>query len=90
MAHHQTQKTTSQYKLLNSYIINDKFLQETIDKNIQKYQSLINSINNQGWKVDPLIVNTVGARETTHAPAMKLLETKFNYQKLPSNIHSKK
>jgi len=45
---------------------NDKFLQETIDNKIQKYQPLINSIMAQGWTVDPLIVITVGARGTTH------------------------
>jgi len=56
---------------------NNRFLQETIDNKIQKYQPLINSIMAQGWIVDPLIVNTIGARGTTHTPSIKLLETKL-------------
>ena len=51
----------------------DKFLQEKIDNIIQKYQTLISGITNQGWKVDPLIVMTTRARRTTHAPSMKHL-----------------
>ena len=31
----------------------------------------------RGWKVEPLIVITTGARATTHIPSMKLLETNF-------------
>ena len=41
-------------------------------------QPLINNIIQQGWKVDPIIVITAGARGTTHVPSMKQLETKFN------------
>jgi len=59
---------------------NDRFLQATIDNKIQKYQPLINNIMAQGWKVDPLIVITTGARGTTHNLSMKLIETKL---KLP-------
>ena len=47
---------------------------------IQKYQPLNNSRTNQGWKVDPLIVTTVGARGTTHTPSMKQPKKMF---KLP-------
>src|SRR5579875_1316304 len=57
---------------------NDRFSPETINNKIQKYQPLINSVIQQGWKVDPLIVITAGARGTTHSPSMKILETKFN------------
>jgi hypothetical protein len=31
----------------------------------------------RGWKVDPLIIITAGARATTHIPSMKSLENKF-------------
>jgi hypothetical protein len=56
---------------------NDRFSQETIANKIRKYQPLLDSITILGWKVDPLIVITVGARGTTHVPSMKLLETNF-------------
>ena len=56
---------------------NDRFPQETINNKIQKYQPLINKIAELGWKVDPLIVITAGARGTTHSPSIKLLETNF-------------
>ena len=56
---------------------NDRFPQETITNKIHKYQPLINNIAELGWKVDPLIVITAGARGTTHTPSIKLLETNF-------------
>ena len=57
---------------------NDRFSPETIGRKIVKYQPLINNIIQQGWKVDPIIVITAGARGTTHVPSMKQLEEKFN------------
>ena len=62
---------------------NDRFPQETINNKIQKYQPLIDTLNQQGWKTDPLIVITAGARGTTHAPSMKQLISSF---KLNENI----
>ena len=56
---------------------NDRFSPETIGRKILKYQPLINNIIQQGWKVDPIIVITAGARGTTHIPSMKQLEIKF-------------
>ena len=61
---------------------NDKFLHDTINNKIQKYQPLINNITQQGSRINPLIVVTAGARGTTHAPSMKQLEQTF---KLPEN-----
>jgi hypothetical protein len=52
---------------------NDRFPQETVNNKIQKYQPLINDITQQGWKTDPLIVITAGARGTTHTPSMEQL-----------------
>ena len=60
---------------------NDKFPQEAINNKIQKYQPLLNNITNQGWKVDPLIVSTAGARGTTHVPSMKHISSKFRIPK---------
>ena len=56
---------------------NDIFPQDTINNKILKYQPLINDITQQGWKINPLIVITAGARGTTHAPSMKQLEQMF-------------
>ena len=56
---------------------NDRFPQETINTKTQKYQPLIDTLNQQGWKTDPLIVITAGARGTTHAPSMKQLISTF-------------
>ena len=56
---------------------NDRFSQDTINNKIQKYQPLIDSITQHGWKVDPLIVISAGARGTTHIPSKKQIETIF-------------
>ena len=62
---------------------NDRFSHETINNKTLKYQPLINDINQQGWKIDPIIVITAGARGTTHAPSMKRLEETF---KMPGTL----
>ena len=56
---------------------NDRFSPETIEAKNSKYRPLIDSIAARGWKVDPLIIITAGARATTHIPSMKSLENKF-------------
>jgi hypothetical protein len=61
---------------------NDRFSQETINNKTQKYQPLIDNITEQGWKVDPIIVITAGARGTTHTPSMQKIITTF---KIPEN-----
>src|SRR6202161_365183 len=59
---------------------NDRFSPTTLETKINKYKPLIESIVDRGWKIDPLIVITAGARAATHIPSMKILEDKF---KLP-------
>jgi hypothetical protein len=49
---------------------------------MNKYQPLLNDIIEQGWKVDPLIVITAGARGTTHAPSMDTLKEKFKIREV--------
>jgi hypothetical protein len=82
---HPTNNLTLQF--MEFTYTNDIFPQDTINNKIQKYQPLINDITRHGWKVDPLIVISAGARGTTHAPSMKQLEQTF---KLPQNpiIHT--
>ena len=60
----------------SSIVIIDFFL-ETIENKIDKYQSVIDDIIVLGWKVDPLIVITAGARATTFIPSIKILEDTF-------------
>jgi hypothetical protein len=59
---------------------NDRFSPATLEAKANKYKPLIENIVALGWKIDPLIVITSGARATTHIPSMKLIEDKF---KLP-------
>jgi hypothetical protein len=72
---HPTDNLTVQF--IEFTYTNDIFSQDTINNKIQKYQPLINDITQQGWKIDPLMVITAGARGTTHAPSMKQLEQTF-------------
>jgi hypothetical protein len=54
---------------------NDRFATDTLDRETMKYQPLIDNITTKGWNVAPLIVLAAGARDTTHIPSMKKLET---------------
>jgi hypothetical protein len=55
---------------------NDRFFPATILDKMEKYQSLIDDLLYYGWKVNPLIVITVGPRSTTHIPSLTaLIET---------------
>jgi hypothetical protein len=56
---------------------NDKFSLEAIEAKNNKYSPLIASIASRGWKIEPLIIITAGARATAHIPSMKALETNF-------------
>jgi hypothetical protein len=56
---------------------NDRIPDETITRKTEKYKPLINNIINRGWKIDPLVVITAGARATTHTPSMKSILTIF-------------
>jgi hypothetical protein len=56
---------------------NDRFSPEAIQAKNNKYNPLIASIASIGWKIDPLIVITAGARATAHITSMKTLESKF-------------
>jgi hypothetical protein len=51
---------------------NGRFSPETLEAKNSKYRPLIDCIVARGWKVDPLIIITAGARATTHIPSMKI------------------
>jgi hypothetical protein len=48
-----------------------------LEAKANKYKPLIENIVARGWKIDPLIVITAGARAAAHIPSMRLLEDKF-------------
>jgi ribonuclease HI len=56
---------------------NDRFSSEATAAKNYKYKPLLDSIAARGWKIDPLIVITAGARATAHTPSMETLETNF-------------
>ena len=56
---------------------NDRLSPEAIEAKNNKYRPLIDSIASRGWKIEPRIVITTGARATAHIPSMKVLETNF-------------
>jgi hypothetical protein len=89
LPHQSTPPPHPTYNLMVQFIeftyTNDRFPQDTIKNKIQKYQPLINDITQQGWKIDPFIVITAGARGTTHAPSMKQLEQTFKLPKKSVN-----
>jgi hypothetical protein len=59
---------------------NDRFSLEATEAKNHKYKPLLDSIAARGWKIEPLIVITAGARATSHTPSMEILET---HLKLP-------
>ena len=61
---------------------NDRILDDTITRKTKKYKPLIDNIINRGWKMDPLIVITAGARAATHIPSMKNIEVIFKIPKV--------
>jgi hypothetical protein len=56
---------------------NDRFSPETLEAKANKYKPLIENIAARGWKIDPLVVITTGARAAAHIPSMKILEEIF-------------
>ena len=61
---------------------NDRFSPKTIDIKIEKYQPLIESITNRGWKVETLIVIIAGEpRAFTYISSMKIIKEKFEIPK---------
>ena len=68
---------------------NDRYSSETLEAKANKYKPLIENISALGWKIDPLIVITAGARGATHIPPMNYLMTNLNYLCHPSEIPSK-
>ena len=69
----------------------DRFLEEALTHKHTKYDPLINTIQNKGWKVNPLITITAGVRGTIHKHSMdqltKLKIPKNNIKTLMKKIH---
>jgi hypothetical protein len=58
-------------------ICNNRLSPKAIEAKNNKYRPLLADIASRGWKIEPLIVITAGARVTAHIPSMKALETNF-------------
>ena len=57
---------TSPHNLLNSHTATIDSPQKQLKQKNNKYIPLIASIASTGWKIEPLIVITAGARATAH------------------------
>jgi hypothetical protein len=62
---------------------NDRYSPDKIQEKIDKYLGLIDDIKTRGWKVDPLITLTAGARGSTHKNTITEFKRVFS---LPKNI----
>ena len=62
---------------------NDRYFPNKIQEKTNKYLSLTNDIKARGWKVDPLITLTAGARGSTHKNTISKFKQVFS---LPKNI----
>ena len=60
---------------------NDRFSPKTIDRKHDKYKSLEEDIKARGWKIEPLIIVTAGARAATHIPSMDSILKTFKISK---------
>jgi hypothetical protein len=57
---------------------NDRYSSDKIDEKIVKYEGLIEDIKARGWKVDPLLVLTAGARGSTHKTTISALKNLYS------------
>jgi hypothetical protein len=60
---------------------NDRYSSDKIDVNAIKYEGLIEDIKARGWKVDPLLVLTTGARGSTHKTTILALKDLYSIPK---------
>jgi hypothetical protein len=60
---------------------NDRYSPDKIQEKTKKYQGLINDIKARGWKVDPLIMLTTGAKRSTHKNTITKLKRIYTISK---------
>jgi hypothetical protein len=60
---------------------NHRYSQDKIDENKIKYEGLIEDIKARGWKVDPLLVLTAGARGSTDKTTISVLKNLYSIPK---------
>ena len=69
----------------------DRFLEQALTHKHNKYDPLINTIQNQGWKINPLITITTGVRGAIHEHSIdQLIKLKIpqnNIKTLMKKIH---
>jgi hypothetical protein len=60
---------------------NDRYSPDKIDEKTVKYEGLIKDIKARRWKMDPLLVLTVGARGSTHKTTISVLKNLYSIPK---------
>jgi hypothetical protein len=60
----------------------DRYSPDKIDEKTIKYEGLIEDIKVRGWKVDPLLVLTIGARGSTHKTTISALKNLYSIPKI--------
>jgi hypothetical protein len=60
---------------------NDRYSLDKINEKTAKYEGLIEDIKARGWKVDPLMVLTIGARGSTHKNTISTLKNLYTIPK---------
>jgi hypothetical protein len=56
---------------------NDRYSLDKINEKTIKYEGLIEDIKARGWKVDPLMILTVGAQDSTHKTTISALRNLY-------------
>ena len=88
-----TQTPTSPSPTLTIQLIeftycHDRFPDQALIHKDIKYDSLLNTIQNNGWKTNPLITVTAGVRGAIHKHSIKLTMNKLTNLKIPKTNHS--
>jgi hypothetical protein len=60
---------------------NDRYSPDKINEKTAKYEGLIEDIKARGWKVNPLLVLTAGARGNTHKTTISALKNLYSIPK---------
>jgi hypothetical protein len=60
---------------------NDRYSLDKIDEKTIKYKGVIEDIKARGWKVDPLLVLTAGARGNIHKTSISALKNLYSIPK---------
>jgi hypothetical protein len=78
-------------QLIEFTYCHDKISKQAITQKHTKFDPLINAIQNNGWKINPLITITTGVRGARHEHSIEKLNNlkipKFNIKTLMKSLH---